>query len=288
MDISRFLPNEILGIIADQLSELALFRLAQTNRVFSQIAIPRLYRLNAKQKPGSSIIYRASREGRLDIILRAARSGIYVGDFPLARNAAFSGCTKLLDFIAMIRNMRRLRFTAQQLSSLARAACHSAEFNMLSHLFDHFGASLNPQALSNCLLVASANNGKECVQLLLDKGADPSAVFDSESALEMAIRNNHSDIVNILLEQGANVHQLMLDEFSGIHIAAIKGNISILKVLLEHGADPSVAIADGRTPLRLAILDDKIAAACFLIQKTTNHGASMQSLFDAVHHGASI
>ncbi|KAF5124170.1 hypothetical protein E5D57_012098 [Metarhizium anisopliae] len=71
MDISRFLPNEVLGIIADHLvSEVDLFHLGQTNRLFSQIAIPRLYRLAAKKPQG--ILYMASLQGQVDILRRAA------------------------------------------------------------------------------------------------------------------------------------------------------------------------------------------------------------------------
>lgn len=289
MDISRFLPNEVLGIIADHLvSEVDLFHLGQTNRLFSQIAILRLYRLNAKYNQKDGIIYQASRQGRVDILHRAAQSGVYLGDFSLARTAASYGYTKVLDFIVTSRGKES--FDARQLSTLAEDAGSCGMFDMLSHLFDHFGASLNPEALSNCLLYATRRNGKECVRLLLDKGADPLADTWSETPLAAALRLGNSDILNIMLEKGANVHQQITTWNTPIamHIAAIDGNISILEVLLKYGADASVGMTNGRTPLQLAICNEKIAAACFLIQKTTNHGASIRTLFSAMRHGASI
>lgn len=287
MDISRFLPNEVLGIIADHLvSEVDLFHLGQTNRLFSQIAILRLYRLNAKYNQKDGIIYQASRQGRVDILHRAAQSGVYLGDFSLARTAASYGYTKVLDFIVTSRGKES--FDACQLSTLAEDAGSCGMFDMLSHLFDHFGASLNPEALSNCLRNAIHTRNIESVQLLLDKGADPSSVTDGRTPLELAVTRGNLDIINMLLEHGANMHNPSDGGLTLLHIAANYGYVDVLKVLLRRGFVPPVTTAGVRTPLQLAICNERIAAACFLIQKTTNHGASMQTFLSAMRHGAPI
>lgn len=292
MDISRFLPNEILGIIADHLvRQVDLLHLGQTNRLFSQIAIPRLYRLNAYYYPESGIIYRASRQGRVDILHRAAQSGVSLGDISLALTAVKGNQIQVLDLIAESRGEEP--FDAGELSKLIWEACSITRdipihFKMLNHLFNRFGASFNPEDLMHCFRRAICSHSTRCVQLFLDNGADPSMATHHETPLKAAVRNGYSDITNILLEHGANIHDQAHLGDTLLHIAARYGYVDVLKVLLEHGADPSVTTADGRTPLQHAICNDKIAAACLLIQKTTNHGASMQTLLSAMRHGAPI
>lgn len=287
MDISRFLPNEVLGIIADHLvSEVDLFHLGQTNRLFSQIAIPRLYRLAAKKPQG--ILHMASLQGQVDILRRAASSGVSVKGFSLAFNAVRRNHIGVLDFIAQSRGKEP--FNARQLSILARASCSytAIHFNILSHLFNDFGASLNPQQLRECLRNAIHTRNIECVQLLLDKGADPSSVTDGQTPLELAVTWGNLDIINMLLEHGANMQHQSNDDLTLLHIAAEYGYVDVMKVLLGRGFVPPVTTAGVQTPLQLAICNERIAAACFLIQKTTNHGASMQTFLSAMHHGAAV
>ncbi|KAH0593938.1 hypothetical protein MHUMG1_08261 [Metarhizium humberi] len=287
MDISRFLPNEVLGIIADHLvSEVDLFHLGQTNRLFSQIAIPRLYRLAAKKPEG--ILHMASLEGQVDILRRAAQSGVSVEDFLLAFNAVRRNHIGVLDFIAESRGEEP--FDARELSILAMASCSytTIHFNILSHLFNEFEASLDPEQLRQCLRNAIHAGNIESVHLLLDEGADPSSVTDGLTPLELAVTRGNLDIFNMLLEHGANMQHQSHDDLTLLHIAANYGHVDVLKVLLRRGFVPPVTTAGVQTPLQLAICNKRTAAACFLIQKTTNHGASMQTLLSAMRHGAPI
>ena len=214
-----------------------------------------------------------------------------MGDFSLALTAAQENHIKVLDVIAESRGEEP--FNAEELSKLVWAACswHSTpiHFNILSHLFNRFGASLNPEQSMRCLSQAISHKNTKFVQLLLDKGVDPSAEIYNRTPLEAAVNTGSSDITNILLENGANIHERPHPGGTLLHIAARSGRVDVLKILLKHGADPSVTLkVCGTTPLKDAILHEKRAAACLLMQKTTNHGASMRTLFSAMRHGASI
>ena len=48
------------------------------------------------------------------------------------------------------------------------------------------------------------------------------------------LEREHSEIVKLLLEHGANVHTL---DYWALRIAAYNGHTEIVKLLLEHGAD---------------------------------------------------
>lgn len=284
------LPTEVLDNIADHLvSYNDLLRFAQTNRRFSQIAIRGFRRLLTKE--GSRILHQASRQGRVDILHRAAQSGVSLGDFSLALTAVEENHIKVLDVIAESRGEEP--FNAEELSKLVWAACSwnstPMHFNILSHLFNRFGASLDPEQRMHCLSQAIHRENTKFVQLLLDKGVDPSAVINNTTPLEAAVMAGSSDITNILIEHGANIHDRAHLGDTLLHRAASDGHVDVLKILLKHGADPSVTSeVFGTTPLKAAILNEKRAAACLLMQKTTNHGASMRTLFSAMRHGASI
>ncbi|KID70560.1 Ankyrin repeat-containing domain protein, partial [Metarhizium hybridum] len=290
MGFVESLPPEVLDNIADHLKSYNdLLRFAQTNRRFSQFAIRGFRRLLTKE--ASRILHQASQQGRVDILHRAAQSGVSLGDFSLALTAAQENHIKVLDVIAESRGEEP--FNAEELSKLVWAACSwqniPIHFNMLSHLFNRFGASLNPKQSECCLHQAIKYENTKFVQLLLDKGVDPSAEIYDRTPLEAAVNIGSSDITNILLENGANIHVRPHPGDTLLHIAARSGHVDVLKILLKHGADPSVTLRGcGSTPLKDAIVHEKRAAACLLMQKTTNHGASMRTLFSALRHGATI
>ena len=70
---------------------------------------------------------------------------------------------------------------------------------------------------------AAAGGHKDLVQTLLDKGADPSR------GLRGAAMGGHSDLVQLMLEKGA-------EPDAGLQGAAMGGHLDIVKLMLEHGA----------------------------------------------------
>jgi ankyrin repeat protein len=86
------------------------------------------------------------------------------------------------------------------------------------------------------------------VRLLLDFGAD----LDSDE-LRLAVENDHADVARVLLEHGANVHD-MIDDI--LFLPVINGRLDVVYVLLEYGATVKpyyVRRADGHAKNHLAI-----------------------------------
>ena len=87
---------------------------------------------------------------------------------------------------------------------------------------------------------ASMNGDKDVVQLLLDQGADPNkADEEGETPLHWATKKGHKDVVQLLLDQGA-VHNIASHYGrTPLHQAVSAGYQEVVQLLLDVGADPS-------------------------------------------------
>lgn len=104
--------------------------------------------------------------------------------------------------------------------------------------------------LSAALVTAVSNSDKECVDFLLQKGAQKEGV-----ALVRAIRDKTSMTALELIKASYNVHGKYLQKRrSALHYAALSGQPKIVEALLEASADVNCSDTDGRTPLHLAAL----------------------------------
>ncbi len=90
------------------------------------------------------------------------------------------------------------------------------------------------------LLNACIKNDFELVQALIQEGADPNQAFDmGATALMIATQEGNKDIVEFLLAQGADPNQKTETNVSPLMIAAAKGNTEIAKILVSSGAKTS-------------------------------------------------
>ncbi|KAK7062941.1 hypothetical protein SK128_003697 [Halocaridina rubra] len=94
----------------------------------------------------------------------------------------------------------------------------------------------------------------ECVQFLLEEGANPNpTLLYSETSLHIATYEGLLDIVDILLNAGADVKASRgATKMTALHIAASEGYSSIAHQLLKAGANPNQENLKGQTPLHLA------------------------------------
>eukprot|EP01112_Ceratiomyxa_fruticulosa_P020648 TRINITY_DN7100_c0_g1_i1.p1 TRINITY_DN7100_c0_g1~~TRINITY_DN7100_c0_g1_i1.p1 ORF type:complete len:719 (-),score=145.16 TRINITY_DN7100_c0_g1_i1:94-2250(-) len=101
-------------------------------------------------------------------------------------------------------------------------------------------------------LTVAISRGPEAiklVELLLRYGANPNIKTRHGTPLEIAMEGGYFEIMDVLLKYKANV---IIDDFSVFHLAAVAGHPKILSTLLKHDL-PDVAFQDprGNTPLHL-------------------------------------
>jgi ankyrin repeat protein len=104
----------------------------------------------------------------------------------------------------------------------------------------------------------------ETARLLLDQGADLEAraknKFES-TPLQAAALCAQADMIEFLIQRGANVKVKQVEGTTALHEAAILGNERMIRLLLDAGADVNAKMEDGRTPLDLALKVKQTKAA---------------------------
>jgi ankyrin repeat protein len=88
--------------------------------------------------------------------------------------------------------------------------------------------------------------------LLLQHGADPQAVYQSEwTPLHFAAKGGHVDVADLLLEHGAPVNGLK-GKITPLHIAVQEHQRRMASFLLGHGATVEASFKEGWTALHIA------------------------------------
>lgn len=98
--------------------------------------------------------------------------------------------------------------------------------------------------------VALLKGHKDVVQTLLDRGAEPNkANTAGQTPLQLAAHSGHKDVVQSLLDIGVEPNKA--DNFGGapLHHAAFKGHKFVAELLLNRGAEINQADHWGWTPL---------------------------------------
>ena len=67
--------------------------------------------------------------------------------------------------------------------------------------------------------------------------------------LQVASRRGHLEIISFLIDNGAAINAVEIDNRAALHFAVIHGRLSIARCLLEPGADVHVRKRPGLTPL---------------------------------------
>jgi ankyrin repeat protein len=143
-------------------------------------------------------------------------------------------------------------------AAFARRASEADEINRLRAMIkdspdlinardQHGRTPLHEAAVKGQLLVA---------QFLVENGADIDAKETESShgtALQLAALEGNKDMVELLLQKGANVAAVNKDGMTALHLAAGNGFRSIVESLAGHKADANAVSNKGVTPLHLAV-----------------------------------
>ncbi|XP_028847805.1 ankyrin repeat and SOCS box protein 9-like isoform X2 [Denticeps clupeoides] len=121
------------------------------------------------------------------------------------------------------------------------------------NLLLQFGASLQSTCTSTSPIHQAAAKGHtECIESLLKYGADIDQwTDDAGTPLNVACAHQQLGTVEKLLQLGADVNKGK-DGNSSLHTAAELSNLELVNTLLEHGADHTARNKEGRRPQEMA------------------------------------
>ncbi|MEQ2165971.1 hypothetical protein GOODEAATRI_022705 [Goodea atripinnis] len=134
-------------------------------------------------------------------------------------------------------------------------ACRNGDVSRVKRLVDSVNVNAKDMAgrKSTPLHFAAGFGRKDVVEHLLQTGANVHARDDGGLIpLHNACSFGHAEVVSLLLCQGADPNARDNWNYTPLHEAAIKGKIDVCIVLLQHGADPNIRNTDGKSSLDLA------------------------------------
>lgn len=148
-------------------------------------------------------------------------------------------------------------------------------------------ANINKPIGLTPLHIAVGNDHQELVELLLANGANPDTQKpDGATALFIAAQRGFTPVAALLIAYDADVNIGMKNGVSPLYIAAQNGHLEIVKQLTAAKADLGAPRDTGATPLYIAITSSRIRIARHLIYKGAPVNAATNSGETALHLSA--
>ncbi|XP_035682089.1 ankyrin-3-like [Branchiostoma floridae] len=132
--------------------------------------------------------------------------------------------------------------------------------------------SVNSYSESEKLLLAAQTGSIQRVKAALKAGADiefelhKSETIGTGTALYIALRDGHLDIMRLLLRKGASFMKRLPGGYTLLHLAAHKGKTEAAELLVQHGATLDVLDSCQNTPLMAAAYSNNIDTVRRLIE----------------------
>ncbi|KAG4285125.1 hypothetical protein FPRO06_06385 [Fusarium proliferatum] len=122
-------------------------------------------------------------------------------------------------------------------------------------------------------------NRPEIVQYLIEKGADPDARdSDGIPVIGSAVSGGHTNMVQWLVDAKADVNVIYHEnKITPLHEAC--PHPGIVRILLEHGADINKGNADSRTALNFAICSNHLATVQVLLDAKTKPDINAAAIY---------
>ena len=146
---------------------------------------------------------------------------------------------------------------------------------------------------------AALHGRLEIAQVLLDHGADPNAETERcDTALNLVSRGeydsqeNGASIARLLLKHGVDVHLKNKNEDTALLWAAYKGRLEIIQLLLDHGANPNEENIHSVTPLHLVAhgkynsQEHSVGIARLLLEHGVNPNSWEKTKYTPLHTAA--
>jgi len=165
-----------------------------------------------------------------------------------------------------------------------RAACARGEPAVITRLLhqEELRNRLLGSELAKELYYAAGEGDREAVADLIEAGADVNARQFASTPLIVAEQNGHLEMLDLLIERGADVNGCDKSKRTALMYAAMAGREAILGALLAHGAKVDALDSSGRTALMEACQSGRTQTARLLLNAGADTSLRDNNLADAL------
>jgi ankyrin repeat protein len=319
-------PVELQNLIVSNLTEArSLYALLRTCNHFSVIVAPYIFKFAVQEKTAYALRWAAS-TNNVTLMQRLLYAGVNVLATEDERYRSFSledegiRYKTALEIALQMGHTHALKMLLDHGGAISNRphrvlsiAAERGDVPILQMLLEYIPLSLedneNYPVWRHTVTEAARSGRVEAVGFLLDCGLSLMGAVDAavreghagvlkllferdlvEAAkdryLNTAATDGKADVVEVLLDNGANVNCFSNGGFTPAHYAAQHGHRDTLERLIQRGADITAVSSKGCTPLHVAAKYHQYSTLELLIQKgadlnaTDNHGQT------ALHHAA--
>ena len=126
----------------------------------------------------------------------------------------------------------------------------------------------------------------DLVEILLKSGVDINLRNTGETPLAVSLLRGNFEVVQFLVERGANVHQRDMNGWTLLHRAAGYGDIDIVRFLLNLELGVQARGSDQETPLMLASAGGHVEVSRFLIEHQADVASAADEGWTSLHIAA--
>lgn len=133
------------------------------------------------------------------------------------------------------------------------------------------------------LMIAIDQKNRPAIEYLIDKGADLNA-FDGQARTPLIYAIFHHDEMTskLLIAKGADIHyESLINGSTPLDTAAALGHLDLVQLLLEKGADVNHRAADGATALMYAVQNNQFPVVSYLLDQCASPYFTHQNGLDA-------
>ena len=139
------------------------------------------------------------------------------------------------------------------------------------------------------ILVAANGKDDRFMQDAIDKGGNVNAQYlDGKrfSVLHMAAKTGCFDMIQLLIDSGANIHARSIGDFTPLHYSVMYNHYSVTKLLINSDADVHSTTGNGVTSLHYASKHGFVDIAKLLINSGADVNSLSHSNFTPMHYAA--